>query len=190
MSTVTYGDLLRQSFPVASAKPDYPVVKIVAETHVRKTIRHRGVKSRVLSVRERVIAEYPLEKEEQLPILNQWSLLAAELVEGAGLSYTPKAISVYVNGVLKWRRECSAYRDTSLRSADRKFHVKAIPASVIDGPDAEWSVLDEVAAEESGDPDGLRGFYADCDWQPCVATGPMRPMPAKPSLLGSAPFQA
>ena len=175
---------------MSTLAPSFPVVKIVAETCVRKTVRSRGVKSRVVCKRERVIAEYPLEKEEQLPILNQWSLLAAELVEGAGLSYTPRAIAVYVNGVLKWRRECSAYRNTSLRSADRRAHVHATPACVIDGPDAEWSVLDEVAAEESGDPDGLRGFYAACDWQPCVATGPMRPMPAKPSLLGSAPFQA
>ena len=59
----------------------FPVVKIVAETRVRKSCHRRGCKSKRLAVVERVIAEYPLTDEKQLPILNQWSLLAAELVE-------------------------------------------------------------------------------------------------------------
>lgn len=82
-------------------------------------MRHFMVVADLGRGRVEIVAEVPL-TVESLSLLQERSGLSKALVAGAGLEYVPRAIEVYLDGVLLWRQKCHDRGETSRQSATRK----------------------------------------------------------------------
>lgn len=77
--------------------------------------------------RRQLVDEFPLTKVEQLALLNAKSPLSSALVEGAGFEFPPRAVMVYCDGTLLWRRECHSRGPTSYRGVGNQRNSASSP---------------------------------------------------------------